>query len=354
MSGETAAAARSFPFVVARGRSGTTLLRAMLDAHPDMAIPNESHFVVQFARRKDRYENGRGFEAERFTADLFEHWAFKRWELPPPVVLDAYEEAPPADYPSAIRTLYAAYAAHHGKSRYGDKTPSYVMSMDLLASTFPESRFVHLIRDGRDVTLSYLATEFGSTTLGQGAIDWNRFVRSGRAVGARLGSGRYLEVRYEELVAEPERVLGEVCAFVGLPYDDAMLRYHERADALVASLSHNESHRNLYRPPTAGLRDWRRELAPKQVAVFEALAGDLLDELGYERAARRPGLAARLTAVRYRVATETRRATHGARTRLRRLRRRTQQRGRRPEPPREADRSTPSSTANEIGSEVHP
>lgn len=307
MTEDPRAPERSFPFVVARGRSGTTLVRAMLDAHPDMAIPNESHFVAQFARHRDHYERDERFDLGGFTTDLLEHWAFLRWGLPPDEVRAAYESAPPSDVPTAIRDLYATYARHHGKTRYADKTPSYVMSMDLLARTFPEARFVHVIRDGRDVALSYLSGRFEIRTLGQAALYWDRFVRAGRAAGARLGPERYREVRYEDLVAEPERVLADLCAFVGLPFDEHMLRYHERADRLVPTLSHQESHRNLYKPPTRGLRDWRRDLSPRDVAVFEALAGDLLDELGYERGAGRSGIAVSLTAARYRVSTQVRR-----------------------------------------------
>lgn len=323
MNGETLAA-EPFPFIVARGRSGTTLLRAMFDAHRDMAVPHESHFVVQFARRRATYETGGAFDAPRFTRDLLDHWAFRRWGLPDEEVLAAYEAEPPADYPSAIRGLYATYARQHGKTRYGDKTPSYVLSIDLLAATFPEGRFIHLIRDGRDVALSYLDTDFGSRTLGQAAIYWDRFVRAGRASGVRLGPERYREVRYEDLVAEPDRVLAELCNFVGLPFDERMLRYHEGADRLVAGLPEREHqhHQNLYKPPTSGLRDWRRELEPKAVAVFEALAGGLLDDLGYERSAHRRSLAVSFEAARYRLGTAFRRVAHATRIRGRKLRRR--------------------------------
>ncbi len=105
-----------FPFIVARGRSGTTLLRAMFDSHPDMAVPNESHFVVQLAGRRARYEGGSaGFDLEAFSRDLFDHWAFRRWALPAEEVHAAYRETPPVDYPSAIRLLYATYARHGGR-----------------------------------------------------------------------------------------------------------------------------------------------------------------------------------------------------------------------------------------------
>jgi hypothetical protein len=318
---EEVAAGRSFPFVVARGRSGTTLLRAMLDAHPAMAIPNESHFVVQLARHRGRYERDGGFDLAAFTRDVLDHWAFRRWGLPDDEVRAALAADRPADVAAGVRSLFATYARHHGKTRYGDKTPSYVLNVGLLAATFPESRFVHLIRDGRDVALSYRDTDFGSKTLGQSALAWDRFVRAGRAAGVRLGPDRYREIRYEDLVADPERVLTELCGFVGLDYDERMLRYHERADRLVPSLSHNAHHQNLYKPPTAGLRDWRRDLAPNEVALFETLAGDLLDELGYERAARTPGAVVRLAAARARVATQLRRIAHGSRVRARKARR---------------------------------
>ena len=294
----------------------------MFDAHPDMAIPSESHFVVQFATRRSRYETAGGFKLERFTADLLDHWAFKRWHLPSGAVTEAYEAAPPEDVATAIRTLFATYARHDGKYRYGDKTPSYVLSIDPLAATFPEAVFIHLIRDGRDVALSYLETDFGSRTLGQAAIYWDRFVRAGRAAGTRLGADRYREVRYEDLVREPDRVLAELCLFVGLRFDVSMLRYHERADdALFSGGVPTEHHSNLKKPPTIGLRDWRRDLPPKDVEVFESLAGELLDELGYERGAVHRSWVARLTAARFRLGTQGRRFAHGARVRGRKLRR---------------------------------
>ncbi len=311
-----------FPFIVARGRSGTTLLRAMFDAHPAMAIPDESHFIVQFEKRRARYGSEGAFDVDRFSRDVLAHWAFRRWQLPDAAVLEALANDPPTDLSMAFRALYSSYAAFHGKTRYGDKTPSYVLHIELLASMFPEAVFVHLIRDGRDVALSYLDADFGAKTLGQAAISWDRYVRAGRVAGEALGPERYREVRYEELVREPERVLEELCRFVDLPYDERMLRYHEHADQMVSSLSHNEHHQNLYRPPTVGLRDWRSQLSPADTAVFESLAGDLLDELGYERAVNTSGVGVTLAAARSRVGAELRRVAHGTHIRIRRGKRR--------------------------------
>ncbi|HEV8565161.1 MAG TPA: sulfotransferase [Actinomycetota bacterium] len=306
---------RPFPFIVARGRSGTTLLRAILDAHPDLAIPGESHFAVSFAMRRHRFERGGAFDVDTFVRDLLQHWGFRRWEIPQDQVRAAFAETPPADVAAAIRLAFAVYAHSRGKPRYGDKTPGFVLHVGLLAELFPESRFVHLIRDGRDVALSYLDTDFGVNTLTDAAIYWDRFVRKGRDAGRALAPGRYLEVRYEDLVADVEQTTRRVCEHIELPFDPSMLTYFERANDLDA-LSHAEHHRNILLPPTSGLRDWRSQMAAADVAVFEALAGNLLTDLGYERATERPGLRASATAAGARAGLVLRRAARRGRKSL--------------------------------------
>jgi hypothetical protein len=103
----------------------------------------------------------------------------------------------------------------------------------------------------------------------------------GREAGARLGAGLYHELRYETLVADPPTELDRVCRFLEIPFDDAMLRFHEGRQRSEPGLSAKEA----WLPPTPGLRDWRTEMAPEDVERFEAAAGDLLDELGYQRTA---------------------------------------------------------------------
>jgi hypothetical protein len=111
-------------------------------------------------------------------------------------------------------------------------------------------------------------------------------VRAAQALGGRVGK-RYLEVRYEELVADAAAVVERICAFAGLPYEPGMLEYEGTVD--VSAKPHQQ---RLRQAPTPGVRDWRAEMAPEDVAAFEAVAGDLLAELGYETATR-PSAAAR-------------------------------------------------------------
>jgi sulfotransferase family protein len=281
--------AAPFPFIVACGRSGTTLLRAMLERGGDIAIPPESYFPVSLEPR-----HGRGpFDPTAFTKELRANVRFREWGVPAPDLSGA------GTYADGVRAVYATYAEAHDAERYGDKTPPFVLHMDLLAGMFPEARFVHLIRDARDVARSLVQTSFGPSGLARAAHVWARRVFRGRAAGSRIGPGRYLEARYEDLVADPAAVLSEVCAFVELGFRDEMLRPEEGTTWVPER--ERPHHANLAKPVTADLRDWRRDMPAADVALVEAVAGELLSDLGYERRFPRVPAAARARAAASRV-----------------------------------------------------
>jgi hypothetical protein len=279
----------AFPFVVGEARSGTTLLRVMLDAHPQLAIPPESYFVTGLYPFRSRYERAGALDLRRFAADLQGLRKFREWDLPADSLATAFAEPMPGGtYADAIRLLYGTYAEAHGKPRYGDKSPGYVSRMGLLAALFPEARFVHIVRDPRSVALSLveMPKEWGTRTVPEGAARWRHRVGRGHAEGVALGADRYLEIRYEDLVADSERELRRILEFVLLPWDDAVLRYAERGLSRVPPAS-RAIHGNVGRAPTA-TRDWREQMSREDLEAVEAIAGDLLAEMGYERAVDRP------------------------------------------------------------------
>jgi len=259
-------------------RSGTTLLRVMLDRHSELALPDESYFVPQLA---DRHRGE--IDPDAFADDLRRLPTLREWDVPVDEVRARLR--PGMRTGEAIGAVYEVYAARHGKRRWGDKTPMYMQRLGLLERLFPDALYVHLVRDGRDAAISFLAMPAGIVTETWAhprdatgfACQWRAEVTAARKLGARAGPGRYLELRYEELVAEPERELRRICDFAALAFEPEMLGYAGEVD--VSSKPHQQS---LKRPPTAGLRDWRTQMAPADVAAFEEVAGDVLRDLGYE------------------------------------------------------------------------
>jgi hypothetical protein len=212
------------------------------------------------------------------------------------VTLENVRERLPAGATAAdgICAIYRSYADARGKARYGDKTPSYMQELGLLERVFRDAQYVHLVRDGRDAALSFLAMRrrprFNLARprgLATFASQWRLEVEGARELGRRIPE-RYHELRYERLVREPQAELESVCDFLGLAFEPAMLAYHEGVDASTL-----QDHPLLAKPPTAGTRRWQDEMSAADVQVFEAIAGDTLSNLGYERAYPNPTARAR-------------------------------------------------------------
>jgi hypothetical protein len=285
------------PIIVGSPRSGTTLLRFMLDSHPELAIPPETGFLkfgLNFRGRGDKLRE-RFFRAIVDYADPFPTWA--DFEISEDAFWKALTDIEPFTISEGYRAFYRLYAARHGKPRWGDKTPLYCLSMKVIRRTLPEARFVHIIRDGRDAALSLRKMWFSpGWKMETQAAFWRKFVVAARRAG--LGHGDYLEVRYEDLILSPEETLKRVCSHVDLGYDEVMLNYYTRTPARL------KEHKGRYRPDgTAQITQeqrlgqqaetlrppnparvfaWKQNMSAEDQRAFQLVAGDLLKELGYE------------------------------------------------------------------------
>jgi hypothetical protein len=304
-----------FPFIVGCGRSGTTLLRSMFDSHPDMAIPAETYFVVRMGHARRRYEVDSTFLTHRFVDDLTRTGGFKRMGIAEEAVRTRLATSQPPTYAQAIRDVYALYASLQGKVRYGDKTPNYLLQLPFLSELLPEARFIHIVRDGRDVAQA-LVDGGWTRRIEDAALQWELQTKRGRRAGSRLGPSRYLEVRYEELVGDPVRTLRSLCPFVDLGFDRNMLRYQQSAARWASASRDPTRHRSILRDPTRGLRDWRTQMSRSDLSIVERLVGDLLLELGYELGAGPPRPAVRLEARRRWARWQSRRIGHRVRRAL--------------------------------------
>jgi hypothetical protein len=274
-------------FIVGSARSGTTLLRLMFNAHSEIAVPPESRFITELYKGQDEVDR------DAFLQSLDAHPRWHEWDLPIEAVTEELDGAQRLPYAGAIAAAFRAYARTHGKKRWGDKTPRYIEQIELLAGLFPDGRFIHLVRDGRDVALSYAHVPFGPKTVGAVADLWARRVEAGIAAGRPLGPERYIEIRYEDLVEDAAGTIKELCRFVDVEFDPGMLDHTERArDATLPRAS--KYNPNVTQPPSKKAHSWKDSMAPRDVEAFEAIAGATLARLGYERRSENPGLGARL------------------------------------------------------------
>ncbi len=282
------------PFVVGATRSGTTLLRLMLDAHPQIAIPSETHFIPELVSARDKH----GASREQMLELLTSHRRWGDFTIEPAELAERWDAIEPLTGADAVRAFYALYGDKQGKhgARWGDKTPGYVKSMREIQTYLPEARFIHLIRDGRDVALSVLKQTWGPQSVEAAAEKWRSRVNRGRSQAPYLGF--YMEVKFEDLILHTERELRRICEFIELDFDEDMLGYYLTAEqrlqekARALPRAHGEaqsaekrlmSHAKTFEPPNPKMiGTWKQRMSPADRAAYEALAGDLLVELGYE------------------------------------------------------------------------
>ncbi|MDQ1741439.1 MAG: hypothetical protein QOE53_3091 [Pseudonocardiales bacterium] len=268
-------------FIVGNDRSGTTMLRLILDRGPDVAIPPESMFLTDFADAFARGEPGDAAAAARFMDEVWNHPKVRLWELPaePPAVPPALRGA--EAYRFVVEAPFNAYAAKHRKARWGDKTPHYVHHVDHLLALWPRARFVVLVRDGRDVALSLRKMPFGPNNAWAAAPWWARGIRAGEDA-QRAHPDAVLTVRYEDLARRPTEIVPQICAFLGLGYSEAMLAL-EQADPGKIVREQKSWFPTLFDGiNTTAVARWEREMSPRDQRVFAARAGAELARLGYD------------------------------------------------------------------------
>lgn len=265
-------------------RSGTTLLTMMTGAHPRISCPlSVTGTWWEFA---DRLEEFGGLATEgdiaRMVAAVAAHERLKLWKVGFDLPRIA-ERVRPGRYGDLVEAFHLAAARAEGKDAWACMDIVTLFRFEDVARLFPAARFVQIVRDGRDVALSFKGYRFGGLNALEVADRWSRATVAADRIGHALGPARYLRIRYEDLVALPEQTLDRLCDFMGAAYDPAMLDYAGDVSRKVPDAT-----RDLWpvldRPPQTDRIDrWRREMRPSERYVIEEAAGEALDRFGYER-----------------------------------------------------------------------
>lgn len=267
----------------------------MLDNHPQLTIANDTHFILRAVKRTLRREPQPLLTPDLVTA-VQSYRRFYRMGLDENDVEAAAEHC--LTYAEFVSRLYALRGKKNRKRLSGEKTPDNCRNMPLLHGLFPAARFVHIIRDGRNTALS--ALNWANENKGPGkwslwtedplatcALWWRWQAGAGERDGKGLGNRFYHRVKYEDLVAQPEKELEAIAASLDIPYSESMVNYHAGKTRHEPGLSA----KSAWLPPVKNLRDWRTDMSPEDVEVFEGIAGELLKESGYNCGGRHPSSA---------------------------------------------------------------
>ncbi|MBM3765549.1 MAG: sulfotransferase [Acidobacteria bacterium] len=261
-------------FVVGAPRSGTTMLRVVLDRHPQIAMwPGESAFFRRVYDRRETFGD---------PSDLRnrEHIVNAYLAIEPmhrlKIDLSTLKErmlAEGSTWPALFGSMIRHYATIQGKLYGGEKTPAHVHRIDTLRAWFPGCAIIHIVRDPRDVVSSLVRMPWSNRSVLFAARTWKNSNIAGQAAS---GADDYLLVKYEELAANPELALNKICRHLGVAYDSLLLKPKEGVPVARPAIARANKPISSDR---IGL--WREAFQPWQIAAIEATAGPLIQQYGY-------------------------------------------------------------------------
>lgn len=246
-------------FIVGAARSGTTLLRHLLNRHSEVCVPEETHFIPQKLRPFVRLLRlGRRRDAIEFinASPIIQRWGIR-------IQAEDLQGFSGEDaYSRAIHILMVRRAKQEDKTCWGEKTPRYLWHIDVLHRLFPEARFICIYRDGRDVALSVIPLRWGPNNVYACARWWQAAIKTWFEAKKELGNNG-MDLSYEELTVHPASSLRRICRFLELPYEDKML------------INYPIKKNNFGK--------WKDSfnMTKHELNAFEYVAGDTLKGLGY-------------------------------------------------------------------------
>jgi len=274
-------------FIVGNDRSGTTMLRLIIDRGADAAVPPESMYLTDFAAAFEAGGPRDDRAAAQLMQEVWQHPKVRLWDLPPQAPAVPPGLTGQAAYRFIASAPFEAYAARHGKRRWGDKTPHYVHHVDHLLRLWPGARFVVLVRDGRDVALSLRRMPFGPNNAWAAAQWWARGIRAGSRA-QREHPDAVMTVRYEDLARRPEEEVRRLCDFLDLGYSEDMLALEHVDPARIVPDQAAWFPTLFDGINTSPVARWQREMNARDRQIFAALAGAELEQHGYDVAAEDP------------------------------------------------------------------
>ncbi|MDA9981317.1 sulfotransferase [Gammaproteobacteria bacterium] len=274
-------------FIVGAARSGTTLLQYMLRSHPDISMPTaESHFFIPFYHRRDEFGDISQFSDLRFLLESI-YKSRKNFfdeevhgiRFDPECLARQLLERKCRTIPEVISGIFQVNAEAEGKVRWGDKTPYYILHLNTILEMFPNAQIIHLIRDGRDCALSMQERKWDLQiyNIYHAGITWNKYVTAGREFGKQHPEC-YFEILYEDVLNDPETAVKRLCEYLQVDFSSSVINYKKSTYSGRSGEPHNLQ-KDIQKNNQS---KWKKKMSPKQLSIFEAIAGNTLRDCGYE------------------------------------------------------------------------
>lgn len=274
-------------FIVGANRSGTTLLRLILNAHSRIAIPDELLYITSYlAGRGIQQWKDPGFSSSRYRR-FIENFLERNAEALSPLDLDELANriatTTRPNFRSPYQMTLEAWAQYHGKERWGEKTPSNIFYAETILEMFPNAQFIHLIRDPRAGVASMQNVWFFSSDPVFNALNRKRYLTEGQSIlETHVSPSQRCITRYEDLVRDPESVVRCLCTFLGEPFEPRMLDFHQDAERYMKDEAAESFNKAATRPISSAKVDkWKDQLSAAAIAKIEALCEDEMHQYGY-------------------------------------------------------------------------
>lgn len=280
-------------FIIGNPRSGTTLLRLILNAHSKFVVPPEAGFAFWLYQK---YREFSYTDLKSFLEEMKETKKIRNWNLDWNRLEDYLNDVKPHNYGELIDHIYKFYAQSTRKKvyRWGDKNNFYLDHIDEIKEVFPNAYFIHIVRDGRNVACSYkklnkkqIISEDAPNLpdkIESIANEWKSNIQKIRKSFKKFDYQDVLEIRLEDLTTNPEEVIRNTVDFIGEDFESAMLEYHKTS---TNNQTIPEDYLQWKKKNTLPIQDepadkYKMELTKDQIAKFNFLCGDLLVSYGYK------------------------------------------------------------------------
>lgn len=265
-------------FIIGVQRSGTTLLRLMLNAHSEIAIPEEARFLTPFLKPGVANKFYAGNELKNVIRYLNNNGQFALWNYDSSEFFNELDGIDKISVRNLIDLMYSSYSRKQGKHIWGDKS-LFFGSVSVLHELFPEARFIHIVRDGRDVFDSWRKMDKTKGNPAVIALDWVYKERAICNSFSTVPKNKQLSIRYEDLLSQPENLVKSICMFLDIPYEAAMLEFYKSSPKYIGN---HHSKLIFSKIDNQNTQKWKKNLSRQETAVFTCLSRSWLNKYGYQ------------------------------------------------------------------------